>query len=325
MPIHDLGYRPWDGPLIAERSRWFVIAETGIRRVWQSAWVKRIVFFAWLPLLLFALGFLIFEWAAHGNTFVQPIAMGLMGMFGEPPNMPDDFSAGNMLSLQTMIQDNRHWFWSEMLYRYLRYPQGFMLVLLVGLIAPRLISEDVSTRAFLFYFSRPLSRFEYVLGKSATVWFFLLLIITAPALFMYVIAVALSASPAVIFDTWDILLQIVLGSFAVIMVCTSVSLCFSSLTRDSRYAGFAWFAMWIVGTVAMIFVSLWRRTQPGFDSERFYVEHYLSPYSVFGAFQQWIFDMQSTGEVLMFILLLVVVFVVSTVVLFYRVSAPMRA
>ena len=63
--------------------------------------------------------------------------------------------------------------WSWLLYTFLRYPQGGIMVLMVGIIAPPLISQDVRSRAFLLYFSRPLARWQYALGKLATVWFYL--------------------------------------------------------------------------------------------------------------------------------------------------------
>lgn len=320
MPIHDLGYREWKGPLIPEHSRWYVIAETGARRIWQSAWVRRIVFFAWLPSLLFAIGFLIFEWAANGNGTLQMVAVGMTRMFDDTR-----IDANSVTNMTETLQENRHWFWGRMLHSYLRYPQGFMLVLLMGLIAPRMISEDVSTRAFLFYFSRPLNRFEYVLGKSATLWFYVSMITTVPALFMYLLAVALSASPSVILDTWDILLKIVLGSFAVTVTSTAIALCWSSLTRDSRWAGFAWFAIWIFGTIAVFFRTLLRLRADTFDQDAYYAEHYFSLYSVFGAFQQWVFGIKPTSEVWLFIVEICLIVAITVAILFRRVSAPMRA
>lgn len=55
------------------------------------------------------------------------------------------------------------------------------MVMVIGLIAPPMISQDVRSRAFLLYFSRPLTRGEYLLGKLASVWVYLSLISTLPA------------------------------------------------------------------------------------------------------------------------------------------------
>ena len=61
MPIHNLGYRRWDGPLSSAGSRWTVIAGIGIRRAWQSTWLRRIIFFAWVPGVLMAMLIYLFE------------------------------------------------------------------------------------------------------------------------------------------------------------------------------------------------------------------------------------------------------------------------
>ena len=42
MPIHNLGYREWKGELEPSSTRWTVVAEIGIRRAWQSSWLRRL-------------------------------------------------------------------------------------------------------------------------------------------------------------------------------------------------------------------------------------------------------------------------------------------
>ena len=61
MALHNLGYRPWSGQLIEPWKRVMVISRIGIRRAWQSGWLRRMVYVAWLPTAWFALGFYIFE------------------------------------------------------------------------------------------------------------------------------------------------------------------------------------------------------------------------------------------------------------------------
>jgi hypothetical protein len=58
VPIHNLGYREWNGTLHSPWTRWMVVAEIGIRRAWQSAWLRRMMFFAWVPGVV--MGFMIF-------------------------------------------------------------------------------------------------------------------------------------------------------------------------------------------------------------------------------------------------------------------------
>ena len=107
-----------------------------------------------------------------------------------------------------------------------------------------------SNWAFSIRFSRPISRLEYILGKSVTVWWYLLLISTAPALALYVLAVLLSPSISVVAYTWDIPFRVLAATAVLLIPTTAMALAFSSLTRHIVTAGFLWYAVWIVGGMA---------------------------------------------------------------------------
>jgi len=62
--------------------------------------------------------------------------------------------------------------------------------------------------------------------------------------------VALSSDLSVLADTWDLPLRILLASLIFIIPAVSVALMFSSLTSESRFAAFAWFAFWGLGFIA---------------------------------------------------------------------------
>src|SRR3990167_4532052 len=51
--VNRLGYRGWSGQLESGWMRWTVISSVGIRRAWQSRWLRRMLFFAWLPAVWF--------------------------------------------------------------------------------------------------------------------------------------------------------------------------------------------------------------------------------------------------------------------------------
>ena len=57
MAVHDLGYRGLEDAMTGASHRWIVVASTGIRRAWQSHWLRRMVLFAWLPACWFGFGF----------------------------------------------------------------------------------------------------------------------------------------------------------------------------------------------------------------------------------------------------------------------------
>ncbi|MEO7540289.1 MAG: hypothetical protein ABIV21_09685, partial [Pyrinomonadaceae bacterium] len=68
---------------------------------------------------------------------------------------------------------------------FLEIQGGFAFILTV-LVAPPLISRDLSNNALPLYLSRPISRTEYVLGKMAVIVFLLSLVTWVPGLFLFV-------------------------------------------------------------------------------------------------------------------------------------------
>lgn len=326
MPIHSPSYRPWQGQRVSEWTRWLTICSTGIGRASQSRWLRRLLFSALLPLLFFGIPFFLFEQAGRDPEIWRsfsilvrrmPQEMMLRDAIGALPRnpTPEEFAA------------IRQPVWSFLILTFLRYPQAFLMVILVGIVAPPLISQDLRTRAYLIYFARPISRLEYVVGKLGVVGFFLFWISAMPALLLYVAAVMLSPSVEVVLTTWDLPIRILIASACMIIPTTLVALAFSSLTLESRYAGFAWFAMWIMGHVtysALVAIPTFEAAQ---DQVAFAPGWRLlaSPYQVLGVVQSYAFGFVSDPSVVLpSFVLLVAVSLVSLAILFRRVTAPMR-
>ena len=203
--------------------------------------------------------------------------------------------------------------WAYLLMRFFQYPQGLLMVMVVGLIAPQLISNDVRSRAFLSYFSRPINRVDYMVGKSAVVWCYLALITTAPALVLYFIGVSLSPNWSVVFDTWDLPLRILLASILLLIPATSLALMFSSLTSETRYAQYAWYAVWAMGMVAYLVLLNTGQTWSQ-----------VSLFHILWIVQGWVFGLEDWDAAFMPLMILLAMTVGSLIILTRRVSAPMR-
>jgi hypothetical protein len=310
VPIHDVGYRPWNPPAGRLWLRWLVIASAGIRLVWKNHWLRRMLFFAWLPAA--AIGFVIFVYEQGFErremravipiilrTFDQEAGTRIANLVAEDPSAA------------------RHRVWSFLLLVFFRQPQAVLMVLLVGLIAPPLISQDVRSRAFLLYFSRPLTPVEYVWGKAVVIWAYLAAVTTVPALVLYVLGVFLSPSLDVLWFTWDIPLRILAASAVLLVPTAALALFFSSLTTESRYAGFAWFAVWGLGWAA--YATLTEVSELNRQWEL------MSLYHVLGRVQAWVFDLHpDSSAVTSAALLLVILTAFPTIVLLVRVTAPLR-
>lgn len=326
MPIHNLSYRPWAGRRISPWTRWLTICSMGIIRASKSQWLRRLLFAAFIPLLFTGIPFFLFElsvqdpalWRfASGFLNAMPDNHVLRETLGSlPPNpTPEQFEAV------------RHQVWSFLTLTFLSYPQAFLMVIIVGIVAPPLISQDLRTRAYLIYFSRPINRLEYIAGKVGVVSFYLIAVSVVPAMCLYIAAVLLSPSLDVFWSTWDLPIRILVGSAWMILPTTLVALACSSLTLEGRYAGFAWFAFWIIGHVTystLAAIAAWEAAKnkveflPGWRV-------LTSPYQVIGTVQSYIFGFTSDLRVVIpSFLLLFALSLISFAILFRRVSAPMR-
>jgi len=317
--LHHPGYRGWTGDLEAGWKRSLVIASVCIRRAWLSTWLKRMLLLAWLPAVWFGVGFFIWEQAVLDPAWRRSMVPFLQGA----PQTPEFMAISDALRSGD-LEAGRHTVWAWLLQSFFRYPQGVLMVMVVGVIAPPLISQDIRSRAFLVYFSRPLTRGEYLIGKLAGIWVYLSAISTAPALCLYVLGILLSPGLNVIEATWDLPLRILAAS-AVLMLPTSIlALCFSSLTQESRYAGFAWFVTWILGWFTYGIVT----SAGAFGGRDVLTQEspwtHLSLYHTLGRIQRWIFGFSDFRDALISTVILLGVTVVSMLILIRRISAPMR-
>lgn len=132
--------------------------------------------------------------------------------------------------------------------------------------------------------------------------------------------------------TWDLPLRIVAASVVLMLPTSVLALCFSSLTQESRYAGFAWFASWILGwftfaaaTAAEAFNAQGNAGRMGREMvlEQSSWTH-VSLYHTLGRVQSWVFGFADFREVLVSAVILVAVTVIAMAILLRRISAPMR-
>jgi ABC-2 type transport system permease protein len=315
MPLHDLGYRRWEGLRTPRLLRPLFVARSGISLVWRKRWLRMVLILSWLPIIVPATGIFVFEFSSTEPQMQRTFVQILRGPLQRP-----DLAAAAITDPSSV----RHEIWSTLILAFFRYPQLTAMVLLVGVIAPMLISYDLRSKAYLLYFSRPLSTSEYIIGKSAVVWFFLTVIVTVPAIALYVVGVLLSPSLSVVNETWDIPFRILAASIVLLVPTTALALCFSSWTSESRYATFSWFATWVMGYVAYHILTFaqvgdgpWEELD--IDLNRW---HLLSPYHTLGKVESWIFDLDRTGgSVLPAIGLLVFITIVGTWIVHRRITA----
>lgn len=326
MGLHNLGYREWTGQQAPTWTRWAVISQMAIQAAWKSRWVRRLLFLACVPIFWYGLALFAWEQSVQYPQW-QRMALELIQQLNST-------GAVEFRVQGTEPGEMRHAVWSMLLHSYFRNPQAVLMVLMIGLIAPPLISQDVRSRAFLLYFSRPLDRFDYLLGKSAAVWAYLLLISAAPALLLYLMGTLLSTRLDVLTMSWDLPFRILLASAVLVVPTTSLALMLSSMTQESRYAAFAWFAVWIFGWIAFSVMQTVEISTMG--AQAFHNRNQdmllwnsnwsmLSLFHVLGRVQSWAFGFVPFKDVMLPAGVLVALTVISQAILYRRVSAPLRA
>ena len=333
--VNNLGYRGWSDQLVPGWLRWWVITAVGVRRAWQSRWLRRMLVCAWLPAIVFGAGFFAWEQAVLHADWRQWFRIFLQGM-------PQTAGWDGMQLAAGDLEGSRHAVWAWLLQYFFRYPQAVLMVMVVGVISPPLISQDIRSRAFLLYFSRPLTRAEYLFGKVASLWAYLAIISTVPALALYLLGVLLSPNLGVLSATWDLPFRIIGASIVLMLPTSMLALCFSSLTQESRYAGFAWFAVWILGWftyVAAMSADTFNASQQMYQAQQdarrfgkpmpmFEIKEsawtHLSPYHTLGRVQSWVFGFANFSDVLVSTAILVAVTLASLGITYHKISAPMR-
>jgi ABC-2 type transport system permease protein len=248
-----------------------------------------------------------------------------------------DIDGSGVIEFRELVDYLRPTLWAQILFTFFIIPQAFSVVVVIGMVAPKLISRDMKNRAFLLYYSRPIKPWQYLLGKCAIVWVFLTGLTTLPALMLYCMGVALSPSMSVLLVTWDLPLRIIVASVVLCVPTTLFALTLSSLTRESIFASFGWFAVWIMGSIAygiMTVVEGVVRMNNNVDQPNFvgFVESgldgnwsWLSPLQTLENLQSWVFGMdQETGSIGLAFALVCLVCVICLIILRRRIVAPIR-
>ena len=251
-----------------------------------------------------------------------------------------DKDGNEIIDFRELVDYLRPTLWSEVLFLFFRLPQAFTVIIVIGMVAPKLISRDVKNRAFLLYYSRPITPWQYVLGKCAVVWAFLVGLTTLPAFMLYLLGLSLSPDSSVFFITWDLPFKILLASVILCVPTTLFALTLSSLTRESRLASFGWLAVWIMGSIAYTIMTAveaiirLQEQQNIIPSEQamVFVETglagrwaWLSPMQTLENMQSWVFGIEKQiGSLNVSFLMVGLICLACLIILRRRVDAPIR-
>lgn len=232
MPIFDQGYQHWEGQISGHTWRWLAITRQGVRAQMQKRLTRFVVLMALLPAI--ALGVVMSVWGLieQKSSIVAPL-LAFIELPGEMSANPADYRVAVWtMAYHVFFQVELRW--------------AMILVLLVG---PNLISQDLRFNAMPLYLSRPLTRRDYFLGKLGVIAVCLGYVVVLPPLIAYLLGVLFSMDFGVIQDTFHLLIgSLVFGSVVALSTGT-LMLGLSSLSRSSRYVAIFWVGIWFVSFV----------------------------------------------------------------------------
>jgi hypothetical protein len=303
------------------------------------------IMFAWLPVVWWGVAFFAFEQAMGPGDSALGAAQrsqidSITRVFRQRKPIEDLARRLRIPQADKLIKNlksgddekSRNVFWGWLMMTFFRYPQALLILFLIGATVPPLIAHDIRSRAFLIYFSRPIGRLEYLFGKLMVPAAFIIFVTTLPALALYLFAIGMSPTMAVFWSTWDLPLKMLLASIVLVVPTSLLALMLSSLTQEAKFVSFSWFAFWTLGHgawLAVLFTTAVRLNIPAHYPA--VVNHptvlkwsVLSLYNNLGDVQSWIFGFSEFFEIWPSFLALSLLSVISLIILFRRISAPIR-
>ncbi|HEX3600333.1 MAG TPA: hypothetical protein VHU84_09345 [Lacipirellulaceae bacterium] len=234
MPIIDQGYQHWSGQLSSHAWRWLAITRRGLKTALQGRFVRMALLMAWSPALLLAVVLCLWGLVERQSELVETFKPALTGLLGRP--------------VLTGPRDYRVDIWTLSFHYFLTCELWFAMLLIL-LVGPNLISQDLRYNALPLYFSRPLRRIDYFLGKLGVIVALLGMIIVAPAIVAYLLGLLFSLDITILRDTLPILLGSVVYGLVISISAGLLILAFSSISRNSRYVSLMWIGFCLIATI----------------------------------------------------------------------------
>jgi ABC-2 type transport system permease protein len=228
MPIFDQGYQHWKGRLTGHAWRWLAIARHGMRTQFKPWYVRLLIFIAWMPALI-----LVGALAIWGL-----IEQGVLGAESWMPFL-------TMLASASDLHACRQAVWTICYSVFFRVDL-FFIMLIVTVAGPNLISRDLRFNALPLYLSRPLTRYDYFLGKLGMIGGIVALVAVLPAVLAYALGACFSLDLSVVRDTWRLLPASIIYGLVIVVSAGTLMLALSSLSRRSLYVSLAWIGIWII-------------------------------------------------------------------------------
>ena len=229
MTIKEKGYSHWDGEFLVKKFPWWPITRYGIKLTFMRKLFKFTLPMSLLPAVFFLTGIYISE---RLEDF--PFLRGETSQFLQinPGYFKTYFTLGFML---------------------------FIMLMIVIFCGASLISDDLKHNSLQLYFSRPIKKKDYLLGKIAVIVFFLFIITLIPGLVFFIMKLVFSGSLKFFISYPWLPLSIIGYSFIVTGFFSFYALLLSSLSKNRRLVAILIFGIYMLSDIIyLIFRSEFR-------------------------------------------------------------------
>lgn len=209
MAIYDQSYAPWNGTYASRAARIRAMVAMELAQPFKNVWLLIIV------LMTFSL--------VAGWLFVL--------FFVSSYQVLPQFAVGNRIY--------REGFYNVQFF-------SMILMVLSGTVGASLIARDVRHRALLMYFSRSITRADYLIGKFISLVLFLLTVTLGPGLLLFLGLMGIGQEHLSAAQRLGDLAAITLHSLILTVPMSAVVLAFSSLTKRTYLAAILWTIFYFV-------------------------------------------------------------------------------
>ena len=217
--VREKGYYHWDGRLEERRFPWWPITRTGILLAFRKRGFRFLFagqFFPGIILMAYIYGsenLENFKFMVRGSDRIMGVTPGsfkLLLTFG---------------------------------------PVLFLIVMMLVFAGAGLIADDLKHNSLQVYFARPLRKHDYLVGKMAVVFYFVLIVTAVPGVVCLLFKLVLSGSFKFFLDYPWLILSIIGYSALLAVFFAFYTLLLSALNKNSRFATILIFLTYIFSDI----------------------------------------------------------------------------
>lgn len=229
MTIKEKGYSHWKGEFEEKKFPWWPITRYGIKLTFKRKFFKMFFFMTLIPAFVYLVGIYISE-------------------------RIEDFSF--MIREGTeLFSVNPAYFKNYMTNEFLL----FMIVMIMVFCGAGLISDDLKYNSLQLYFSRPLKKRHYFLGKAAIIVFFLFMVTLVPGIVFILMKLIFSGNLKFFQQYPWLIVSILIYSIFITGFFAFYVMLLSSLNKNRRYVAVLIFGLYLFTDILFgIFYGIFR-------------------------------------------------------------------